>query len=68
MANNQEKYHEPIFFKKRNMISYLFLRNPKIFVIFARKVQYFCPRRHSILAKLTTSTTTKKPAVSHIAI
>ena len=39
MANNQEKYHEPIIFKKRNMISYLFLRNPEIFVIFARKVQ-----------------------------
>ena len=34
MANNQEKYHEPIILKKRNMISYLFLRNPKIFVIF----------------------------------
>lgn len=28
----------------------------------------FCPRRHSILAKLTTSTITRKPAVSHIAI
>ena len=40
MANNQEKYHEHIIFKKRNMILYLFLRNPEIFVIFARKVQY----------------------------
>ena len=40
MANIQEKSHELIIFKKKNIILHLFLRNLEIFVTFARKVQY----------------------------
>ena len=40
MANNQEKSHELIILKKKNIILHLFLRNLEIFITFAGKVQY----------------------------
>ena len=40
MANNQEKSHELLIFKKKNIILHLFLRNLEIFITFAGKEQY----------------------------